>query len=83
MVLLYYTSAVVPLPHNIRYSPLPTIRDFPIVELAMSEEYLNTAAKAASYNVLLQLLMRTSTFILNGFILRFIQAELLGVVNLR
>ena len=31
----------------------------------------------------LQVLLRASSFVLNGFILRFIQAELLGVVNLR
>ena len=30
-----------------------------------------------------QVMLRVSSFILNGFILRFIQAELLGVVNLR
>ncbi len=44
---------------------------------------LDVAAKAASYNVLLQLLMRGSSFVMNGITLRFIQAELLGVVNLR
>ena len=46
-------------------------------------DHLDVAAKAASYNVLLQVSLRASTFLLNGFILRFIQAELLGVVNLR
>lgn len=44
---------------------------------------LDIAARSASYNVLLQMALRASTFIMNGFILRFIQAELLGVVNLR
>ena len=44
---------------------------------------LDVAARAASYNVLLQVLLRASTFLMNGVILRFIQAELLGVVNLR
>ncbi len=51
-------------------------------DMAISKN-LDVAAKAASYNVLLQILLRASTFILNGFILRFVQAELLGVVNLR
>ena len=46
-------------------------------------ENLDSAAKAASYNVLLQVLLRASSFLMNGFVLRFIQAELLGVVNLR
>lgn len=44
---------------------------------------LDVAAKAASYNVMLQVVLRASSFLLNGFILRYIQAELLGVVNLR
>lgn len=44
---------------------------------------LDVAAKAASYNALLQVLLRVSSFLMNGFILRFIQADLLGVVNLR
>ena len=30
-----------------------------------------------------QVLLRASSFILNGFVLRYVQAELLGVVNLR
>ena len=71
--------------------------------MAGGGRYLDVAARAASYNVLLQVttmlpaggavdtvlltqfqvLLRFSTFLLNGFILRFIQAELLGVVNLR
>lgn len=45
--------------------------------------HLDSAARAASYNVLLQVLLRASSFVLNVFVLRFIQAELLGVVNLR
>ena len=45
--------------------------------------HLDSAARAASYNVLLQVTLRASSFVLNGFVLRFIQAELLGVVNLR
>ena len=44
---------------------------------------LDSAALSASYNVVLQVLMRSSSFVLNAFVLRFIQAELLGVVNLR
>ena len=48
-----------------------------------STSKLNVAARAASYNVLLQMSLRASSFIMNGLILRYIQAELLGVVNLR
>ena len=44
---------------------------------------LDSAARAASYNVVLQVILRASSFVLNAFVLRFIQAELLGVVNLR
>lgn len=49
----------------------------------MKDNHLDSAARAASYNVILQVLLRASSFVLNGFVLRFIQAELLGVVNLR
>ena len=49
----------------------------------MASSNLDVAAKAASYNVLLQVLLRVSSFVMNGLILRYIQAELLGVVNLR
>lgn len=41
------------------------------------------AAKATSYNMLLQLLMRLMTFGLNAVILRYISKDLLGVVNVR
>ena len=51
--------------------------------MSTSKNNLDVAAKAASYNVLLQVMLRASSFLMNGFILRFIQAELLGVVNLR
>eukprot|EP00731_Ephydatia_muelleri_P003795 Em0001g3795a len=44
---------------------------------------LDVAAKAASYNMLLQVLLRVATFVMNGFVLRFIHADLLGVVNMR
>ena len=44
---------------------------------------LDVAAKAASYNVLLQMLLRVSSFLMNAVILRFIEKELLGVVNVR
>ena len=30
-----------------------------------------------------QVLLRVATFIMNGFVLRFIHADLLGVVNMR
>ena len=44
---------------------------------------LDVAAKAASYNVLLQMLLRVSSFLMNAVILRFIEEEVLGVVNVR
>lgn len=44
---------------------------------------LDVAAKAASYNMLLQVLLRVATFVMNGIVLRFIHADLLGVVNMR
>lgn len=46
-------------------------------------ERLDTAFKSASLNAVLQVVLRVSSFIMNGVILRYIQAELLGVVNLR
>lgn len=49
----------------------------------MASSNLDVAARAASYNVLLQMMLRASSFVMNGVVLRYIQAELLGVVNLR
>lgn len=44
---------------------------------------LDVAARAASFNVLLQVSLRIASFALNGFVLRYVHADLLGVVNLR
>ncbi|XP_019849738.1 PREDICTED: protein RFT1 homolog isoform X1 [Amphimedon queenslandica] len=44
---------------------------------------LDVAARAASFNVLLQVSLRVASFALNGFVLRYVHADLLGVVNLR
>ncbi len=44
---------------------------------------LDAAFKATSYNVFLQVTIRASSFFMNAIVLRYIQAELLGVVNLR
>ncbi|KAK3579047.1 hypothetical protein CHS0354_029904 [Potamilus streckersoni] len=41
------------------------------------------ATEAATYNMILQLIMRLMTFGLNAFSLRFISKEMLGVVNVR
>ncbi|CAG5118777.1 unnamed protein product [Candidula unifasciata] len=41
------------------------------------------AAKAASYNMLLQLGLRLTTFVLNAFILRYVSQDVLGIVNVR
>ncbi|BFZ00062.1 hypothetical protein BsWGS_03101 [Bradybaena similaris] len=41
------------------------------------------AAKAASYNMLLQLGLRLTTFVLNAVILRYVSKDILGIVNVR
>ncbi|TNN59741.1 Protein RFT1 [Liparis tanakae] len=46
-----------------------------------SEEVLRSASTLASYNVLLQVMFRILTFLLNAFTLRFVSKELIGVVN--
>eukprot|EP00730_Choanoeca_flexa_P003789 TRINITY_DN11501_c0_g1_i6.p1 TRINITY_DN11501_c0_g1~~TRINITY_DN11501_c0_g1_i6.p1 ORF type:complete len:239 (+),score=35.17 TRINITY_DN11501_c0_g1_i6:82-798(+) len=48
-----------------------------------ANESLQSAAKGASYNVLLQVVFRVATFITNAVILRYATKELLGVVNVR
>ncbi|CAL1538909.1 unnamed protein product [Lymnaea stagnalis] len=44
---------------------------------------LSGAARAASYNMILQFGLRMTTFVLNAFILRYVSQELLGIVNVR
>lgn len=44
---------------------------------------LSGAVKAASYNMVLQLMLRVMTFAINAFVLRYISREMLGVVNVR
>ncbi|KAL4239099.1 Oligosaccharide translocation protein rft1 [Mactra antiquata] len=44
---------------------------------------LSGAVKAASYNMVLQLMLRVMTFLINGVVLRFISKDMLGVVNVR
>ncbi|KAK6473837.1 protein RFT1-like protein [Huso huso] len=48
-----------------------------------SQEVLSSATKLASYNVLLQVMFRGLTFVLNAFTLRFVSKEIIGVVNVR
>uniref|UniRef100_A0A8C5FY67 Protein RFT1 homolog n=1 Tax=Gouania willdenowi TaxID=441366 RepID=A0A8C5FY67_GOUWI len=48
-----------------------------------SQEVLNSASTLASYNVMLQVMFRVLTFLLNAFTLRFVSKELIGVVNVR
>uniref|UniRef100_T1J9Y2 Protein RFT1 homolog n=1 Tax=Strigamia maritima TaxID=126957 RepID=T1J9Y2_STRMM len=48
-----------------------------------SNNILTGAAESLSYNVLLQIFFRLQTFILNGFILRFISKDVLGIINVR
>lgn len=48
-----------------------------------TEDVLKDASTLASYNVLLQVIFRVLTFLLNAFTLRFVSKELIGVVNVR
>ncbi|XP_048657100.1 protein RFT1 homolog isoform X3 [Marmota marmota marmota] len=48
-----------------------------------SQEVLGQAARLASSGLLLQVLFRVITFVLNAFILRFLSKEIVGVVNVR
>ncbi|XP_023378065.1 protein RFT1 homolog isoform X1 [Pteropus vampyrus] len=48
-----------------------------------SQEALGQAARLASSGLLLQVLFRLITFILNAFILRFLSKEIVGIVNVR
>lgn len=50
---------------------------------ASTNKILASAAKSASYNMVLQIMFRMMTFVLNAFILRYISKEMLGVVNVR
>ncbi|GAB1298665.1 Protein RFT1 homolog [Apodemus speciosus] len=46
-----------------------------------SQEVLGQAARLASSGLLLQVLFRLITFVLNAFILRFLSKEIVGIVN--
>ncbi|XP_058516467.1 LOW QUALITY PROTEIN: protein RFT1 homolog [Ochotona princeps] len=48
-----------------------------------SEEVLGQAAQLASSSLLLQVLFRLITFVLNAFILRFLSKEIIDIVNVR
>ncbi|KAK7476317.1 hypothetical protein BaRGS_00032435 [Batillaria attramentaria] len=48
-----------------------------------ASKVLASTAKATSYNMVLQLMIRMMTFLLNAVVLRFISRDLLGVVNVR
>ncbi|KAI4553799.1 hypothetical protein MJT46_015979 [Ovis ammon polii x Ovis aries] len=48
-----------------------------------SREVLGQAARLASSGLLLQVLFRLITFVLNAFILRFLSKEIFGIVNVR
>ncbi|XP_055985488.1 protein RFT1 homolog [Sorex fumeus] len=47
------------------------------------QEVLGQAARLASSGLLLQVLFRLITFVLNAFILRFLSKEIVGIVNVR
>uniref|UniRef100_M3YZE8 Protein RFT1 homolog n=2 Tax=Mustela putorius furo TaxID=9669 RepID=M3YZE8_MUSPF len=48
-----------------------------------SREVLGQAARLASSGLLLQVLFRVITFVLNAFVLRFLSKEIVGIVNVR
>ncbi|XP_077384944.1 man(5)GlcNAc(2)-PP-dolichol translocation protein RFT1 [Festucalex cinctus] len=48
-----------------------------------SQDVLKNASTLASYNVVLQVMFRGLTFLLNAFTLRYVSKELIGVVNVR
>ncbi|XP_057561979.1 protein RFT1 homolog isoform X2 [Hippopotamus amphibius kiboko] len=48
-----------------------------------SREVLGQAARLASSGLLLQVLFRLITFVLNAFVLRFLSKEIVGIVNVR
>ncbi|KAJ8408147.1 hypothetical protein AAFF_G00263750 [Aldrovandia affinis] len=48
-----------------------------------AKDVLTNATTLASYNVLLQVMFRILTFLMNAFTLRFVSKELIGVVNVR
>ncbi|XP_065789564.1 man(5)GlcNAc(2)-PP-dolichol translocation protein RFT1 isoform X4 [Muntiacus reevesi] len=48
-----------------------------------SREVLGQAARLASSGLLLQMLFRLITFVLNAFVLRFLSKEIVGIVNVR
>lgn len=48
-----------------------------------SQDVLKSATTLVSYNVLIQVMFRVFTFLLNAFTLRFVSKELIGVVNVR
>ncbi|XP_071784262.1 man(5)GlcNAc(2)-PP-dolichol translocation protein RFT1-like [Asterias amurensis] len=50
---------------------------------ATNRNVLAGAARLASYNMILQVLFRLTTFVLNALILRHISKEMLGVVSVR
>jgi hypothetical protein len=51
--------------------------------MAAESSALAGATKAAAYGVALQAFIRVSSFTLNAFVLRRIQGDVLGVVNIR
>lgn len=48
-----------------------------------NNKQLSGAIQAASYNIIVQVMFRLQTFILNGFILRYISKDVLGIINVR
>eukprot|EP00795_Rhopilema_esculentum_P014780 gene14780-5886_t len=50
---------------------------------AAVENILRVAARAATYNVILQVSFRLLTFLVNALVLRYVSSELLGLVNVR
>jgi hypothetical protein len=55
----------------------------PVAARGTVEGKLQSAARGASYNVVLQLLLRIATFAVNAIVVRKTSAAMLGVVNVR
>ena len=53
------------------------------MKMVDTNRFFRGAARAATYNVILQVTFRLLTFVVNAVVLRFISRELLGIVNVR
>ena len=47
------------------------------------EGLVGSTVRSASYNVVLQVIFRILTFVMNGVLLRFTTKDMIGIVNVR